>query len=238
MGVLATLAACAGLVLLVVLYRRDQQLARRRRGEFFADCVSVLDRPEIAIDDFGYPRLTGWFDGALVRADVVVDCLGLRKLPSLWLRMTIEAPVATGAVLDVMMRPSGAEFFSPFASLLHRLDTPADWPERAVVHTDNPDRLPPPELLAPHVSALAEPKAKELIIAPKGVRIVWQADEAQRSDYLLLRQARFDVVRFDRDRFCDLMMRCITIRRALAKSAANTSAANKSAKGLSREAAA
>lgn len=220
MELLAIVTACIGLSVLVALYRRDQQRIRRQRGDFFAECVGLLDGPRLEFDAFGYPCLTGQIQGLAVRADVVVDCMGLRKLPSLWLRVTLEAPVATGAVLDVMMRPSGAEFFSPFATLPHRLDTPEDWPERAIVHTNDPKKLPPPEILTPYVSLLAEPKAKELIVAPKGVRIVWQADEAQRSDYLLLRQARFEVVRFDRERFRDLLRHCLAIRTALEKAAA------------------
>lgn len=215
MPLLATLTACAGLALLTVLYRRDRQRVRRQRADFFADCTSVLQRPRIELDAFGYPRLSGTVDGVPIRADVVVDCMGLRKLPSLWLRVTLEAPVTTGTILDVMMRPCGNEFFSPFDLLPDRLDTPEDWPERAVIHTDDPRRLPAPELIAPHVSILEDPKAKELIIAPKGIRLVWQADEAQRGDYLLLRQARFEVVRFDRERFRDLVGRCIKIREAL-----------------------
>jgi len=216
MTILGLITACVGLVVLIALHRRDQKRVRQQRSEFFADCLTALDRPEITRDAFGYPRLSGWFEGVPVRADVVVDCVALRKLPSLWLRLTVEAPVETGAVLDVMMRPSGAEFFSAFERLPDRLDTPADWPERAVIRTDDVTKLPPPEAIVPYVDFLGEPKAKELVIAPRGVRIVWQADEAQRGDYMLLRQARFEVARFDRDRFCDLLRRCTAIRHALA----------------------
>jgi hypothetical protein len=213
---LPTLTAFAGLILLIILYRRDQRRVRAQRAEFFADCLDVLDKPKLAFDHFGYPFMTGSVDGVPVRADVIVDAVVLRKLPSLWLRVTVEAPVATTAILDVMMRPSGSEFFSPFAALPDRLDTPADWPERAIIHTDHPDRLPPPEAFTPHIAVLDEPRAKELIVSPNGVRIVWQADEAQRSNYLLLRQANFDVVRFDRERLRDLVRRCINIRSTLA----------------------
>lgn len=217
MSFLATTTAIAGLGLLTVLYRRDRQRVRRQRAEFFADCISALESPDLTTDVFGYPRLTGKFEGMPVRADVIVDGMALRKLPSLWVRITLETSVATAGILDTMMRPSGAEFFSPFSKLPERLETPTDWPERAVVRTDDPDGVPPPEAITPHIEILEEPKAKELLIAPKGIRIVWQADEAQRGDYLLLRQARFEVIRFDRERFCDLMTRCIAVHHALAK---------------------
>lgn len=219
MGFLAAITALAGLVLLTVLYRRDQQRVRRQRAEFFADCLNVLESSKLGIDAFGYPILTGRFEGVPIRADVVVDGMALRKLPSLWLRVTLEAPTTAEAVVDVMMRPSGAEFFSPFTNLPERLETPPDWPERAVVRTDDPSRVPAADSIASHVAILAEPKGKELLVTPKGVRLVWQADEAQRGDYLLLRQARFDVVRFDRSIFGDLVRRCFAIREALAAAA-------------------
>jgi hypothetical protein len=219
MGFLAAITALAGLVLLTALYRRDQLRVRRQRAEFFADCLSVLESPRLGIDAFGYPILTGRFEGVPIRADVIVDGMALRKLPSLWLRITLEAATATGAVVDVMMRPSGSEFFSPFANLPERLETPPDWPERAVVRTDDPSRVPAADTLAPHMDILDEPKGKELLVTPRGVRLVWQADEAQRGDYLLLRQARFDVVRFDRETFGDLVSRCFAIRESLASAA-------------------
>lgn len=219
MTVLAVITAVVGLAYLAYRHREDQKAVRARRAAFFNDCWTVLDDPKLALDVFGYPSIAGTYEGEPIRADVVVDCLGLRKLPSLWVRVTLEAPVAIGAVLDVMMRPSGAEFFSPFNDLHERLDTPADWPERAIVHTDDPKRLPDPEVFTPHVAILEEKPAKELIVSPKGARIVWQADEAQRSDYLLLRQARFDVVRFDAEEFRKLVVKLVGIRRALAENA-------------------
>ncbi|ODR99976.1 hypothetical protein AUC68_02395 [Methyloceanibacter methanicus] len=216
MTILAVITAVAGVAILTYRYREHRNAVRARRAAFFDDCWTVLDDPKLALDAFGYPSLSGTYEGEPIRADVIVDCMGLRKLPSLWLRVTLAAPVRVGAVLDVMMRPSGAEFFSPFSTLPDWLDTPADWPERAVIRTDGPDRFTDPWIFAPHVQFLAEPQAKELIVSPKGARIVWQADEAQRSDYLLLRQARFDVVRFDREKFRELVGRLIHLQRSLA----------------------
>ncbi|GFO83094.1 MAG: hypothetical protein A49_27210 [Methyloceanibacter sp.] len=219
MAVLAAITAIVGFAYLAYRYREEQRAVRARRAAFFNDCWTVLDDPKLALDVFGYPSIAGTYEGEPIRADVVVDCMGLRKLPCLWVRVTLEAPVATGAVLDIMMRPSGAEFFSPFNDLHERLDTPGNWPERAIVHTDDPKLLPDPDVFTPHVAILEEKPAKELIVSPKGARIVWQADEAQRSDYLLLRQARFDVVRFDAAEFRKIVIQLVGIRRALAENA-------------------
>ncbi len=218
------LIALIGLAVLVFMWRRDQANMARRRGAFFDDCLDRLDGASLKPGALGYPILIGRWHGHKVTAEPVVDTLGVRKLPSLWLKVTVEMPVATGACLDLMMRPLGTEFFSPFDTFADRLDTPARWPERAVLRSDDPSGLPPLHLLDPEVGLFDEPQAKELLVTPRGVCIVWQADEAQRSDYLLLRQARFAKERLEPDVLTDLIARCAAI-------------AGRLETGLSREAA-
>jgi hypothetical protein len=36
-----------------------------------------------------------------------------------------------------------------------------------------------------------DPRVKELLVTPRGVRIVYQIDQAERAQYLVLRQAQF-----------------------------------------------
>ena len=208
---LTFLIALIGLAVLVFLWRRDQANMTRRRGAFFDACVDCLDDACLKPGALGYPILVGLWQGHKVTAEPVVDTLGVRKLPSLWLKVTVEMPVATAACLDLMMRPLGTEFFSPFDAFAHRLDTPAGWPERAVLRSDDPDGLPALRLLDPEVVIFEHAKAKELLVTPRGVRIVWQADEAERSDFLLLRQARFARERLEPDVLADLVARCVAI---------------------------
>lgn len=215
----AVLAAIVGFLLLVRQHRRDERAARSRRAEMLADCMGVVDCPSVAFDPLGYPVLSGRYQGLPVRVDVIVDMLALRKLPALWVRATVMAPVAIDATFDAMMRPSGSELFSGFHDLPRRVDTPPDWPERAVIRTDDPEGLPAADVLAPHVAILDHPRAKELLATPRGVRLVWLADEAERGDYLLLRQARFGLERFDADCLADLLRRCVEVREALAQAA-------------------
>lgn len=213
----AILAAVIGVILLVRLHRRDERAVRARRAELLADCLTVLDGPSVGFDPLGYPVLSGRYQGLPVRVDVVVDMLALRKLPALWVRVTVMAPVAIDATFDAMMRPSGSELFSGFHDLPLRIDTPPGWPERAVIRTDDPGGLPPSGVLDPHIGILDHPRAKELLITPNGVRLVWLADEAERGDYLLLRQARFSLERFDGECLADLVRRCADVREALAR---------------------
>lgn len=183
----------------------------RRRGAFFDDCLDRLDAASLRPGALGYPILSGRRQGLRVTVEPVVDTLGVRKLPSLWLKLTIEMPVATDASLDLMMRPLGSEFFSPFDSFEYRIDTPDGWPERAVLRSDAPSGLPSLYLIDDEVAIFEHPEAKELLITPRGVRIVWQADEAERSDFLLLRQARFARERLAPELLEDLIARCVAI---------------------------
>ena len=60
----------------------------------------------------GYPQLVGFYDGLPVRIFAVVDTLAVRKLPVLWLLVTIPEPVPVRATLDLMMRPAGPTTFA------------------------------------------------------------------------------------------------------------------------------
>ncbi|MCC0016474.1 MAG: hypothetical protein H6878_09405 [Rhodobiaceae bacterium] len=214
---LVWIIGAAGTIWLLYVYYRDQKRTRLRRARFLNACDGILDAALTTYDAFGYPKMSGRYRNLPVTVEVVVDAVAVRKLPSLWLKVTLIAPVAVASVIDLMMRPSGTEFYSPFEDLPQRVETPTDWPERAVVRTDDADQLPGLQLLAGHVGFLEHPQAKELLISPKGVRIVWQADEAQRGDYLLLRQARFDREHLEPEVLRDLIERCIAIRDGLAE---------------------
>ena len=48
-----------------------------------------------------------------------------------------------------------------------------------------------------HINAFDDPRMKELVITPKGVRLVYQAGQGERADYLVLRQARFTQTKGD-----------------------------------------
>ena len=43
-----------------------------------------------------------------------------------------------------------------------------------------------------------DPKMKELVVTPNGVRLVYQAEEAERAHYMVLRHAKFTSSRLDK----------------------------------------
>ena len=76
---------------------------------------------------------------------------------------------------------------------------PEGWPQPARLRTDHPEHMPSRELLEPHMDFFHDQKAKELLVTPRGVRLVYQAKQAQRSYYMLLRQAIFEDINIPQD---------------------------------------
>ena len=55
----------------------------------------------------------------------------------------------------------------------------------------------PQDLIADHLDIFSEGRAKELLITPNGVRIVWLLAEAERARYGVFRQAAFGDAQID-----------------------------------------
>jgi len=183
-------------VVLGLMLHLDQHRARRHREELFDDCLGLLEAPRLVPEPAGPPRLSGHYCGYWVTLRVMSEALASRKLPSLWLFVELQAERPDLALLDMLLRPVGVEFWSP-ADLFYRLEAPKDWPETVVIRTDDPARVPSLEALSCTGALLHDRRAKEITLGPRGVRIVWQASEGARGEYLLLRQARFDLQRID-----------------------------------------
>ena len=144
-----------------------------------------------------HPTLTGWHDGHFVQLRPIVDTLSTRKLPIFWLQVTMPVPLDVEATFDFMMRPNGPSTFSNFEYLPHTAPTPHGLPQDGLLRTDDPDRLPAAGLIAPAFGLFSDPRVKELLVSPKGVRIVVQLAQAARAQYGVFRQAEFGDVQID-----------------------------------------
>lgn len=185
------LLACAALIFLARHYKRDQARMRGLRSEFFADCMHLLGHSKITQDDLLFPILSGRYRGFDVKLEPILDDMTVRKLPSLWLRVSLYAPVRYTGVFDFLVRPRGNEFYSPAFEFTSELRPPSGWPEDAIIRSDDPSQMPPAETLAPHLHLFEDLKMKELLVAEGGVRLVYQFDQAERAEYSVLRQSNF-----------------------------------------------
>jgi hypothetical protein len=176
------------------IYRRDKSRVDRERKVLFDDAHGLLTDAEIEYTPREYPKLRGRYRGHEVAIDAVVDTIAVRKLPSVWLRVTVKAAMPFGGICDVMARAHNVEFYSPFGDLDHHIALPSGWPGHLTVKTDDPDVMPPAALLAPHVAIFGDERMKELLVTPRGVRLVRQVAQGARAEYMVLRQAAFGPV--------------------------------------------
>jgi hypothetical protein len=123
---------------------------------------------------------------------LILDDAGYRKLPVLWLSATCSARLRTGASFDALAREQGTEFFSPAADLPVRIEPPSHWPAHVSLRADREADLPGAVAEA-GMAFFASEESKELVVSPRGVRLVRRVGEARRPEYLVLRQARFDM---------------------------------------------
>jgi hypothetical protein len=194
-----------GLALLVWFLRRERAALWRQRRGVLADCLALVDEGEISVAADGFSRLVGTIGGRQVRADLLPDSLTLRRLPQLWLSLTIVMPLPAGAAFGVLVRPSGNEFYARTPDLPLRFESPTDFPTEVSVRGSGRQVAAFLSLARePLAELLADPKVKEILATPRGLRVIYQAAEGQRGQHLLLRQCDFGEARVEASTFLRL----------------------------------
>lgn len=205
------IACLLAIAVLVWIYRRDKNRLERERAELLEDVRGLLSDAEITRVANEYPKLRGLYRGYEVSIDAMVDSIAVRKLPSLWLRATVLTGIPFAGACDVMARSHNVEIFSPAGDLHQVLKLPAGWPDHLTVRCDDPETAPPEARLTPHIGIFADPRVKELLVTPRGVRIVRQAAQGSRAEYMVLRQAMFGPVRIPRDQLAAMLDAAIAL---------------------------
>ncbi len=181
--------------LVFVFFRREVARRNRAAGQvttLFADVAALLDNPSRKPgDSAGSWTLTGRWGGADFQFTTIVDTLAVRKLPVLWLMLTLPRPQKIPATIDMVMRPAGPTTFSKFDFLPHGLALPSGFPVEAVIRSDG-ERAHVPDAMAAALPVFLKWHGKELLLSPKGLRMVLRLAEAERGRYVVLREARFD----------------------------------------------
>jgi hypothetical protein len=216
-----SLGVVIAVVLAAALLRRQAAVAQRQSMEgnrLFAEVLPLLDNAKLVrAEAIGSWILTGLYREQPFQFHSVTDTLSTRKLPSLWLMITLPGPQPVPATIDLMMRPSAATTFSNFDFLPHTLPTPPGFPEAGVVRSDQQDCQMPVDVILPHLALFTMSRGKELLITPKGLRIVVLAAEADRARYGVLREANFGAAAIDGEQTRALMDMLIELRDDLAR---------------------
>src|SRR5262249_19784242 len=97
--------AALALLALVFVYRRDRRRLQQVRARYFDDCLSLFAAPTMTQDDVDFPALEATYRGRRVRLQPLVDHVAVRKLPSLWLLLTVFEDLPCGGTLDLLLRP-------------------------------------------------------------------------------------------------------------------------------------
>jgi hypothetical protein len=195
---LAGALALALVVHIAWLARASRNRATAARAAEGVGILTVIpDAVDVSDGTAGVVTWAGTWNGKRVQVRTIVDTLATRKLPARWLSVSVTEKVDVPGTFDMMMRPGSATTFSNFDHLDHTLPKVAGFPPEAVVRTDRKGVRFPSEIIAGHLDVFSEGRAKELLITPNGVRIVWLLAEADRARYGVFRQAAFGENKLD-----------------------------------------
>lgn len=167
---------------------RAQRGFAARRAALFDDCRELLEAAELAHPGSDYPLLRGLRGGRRILLQALLDHVGYRKVPSLWLVVTADEALPVDGSVDILFRPANIEFYSGIDGLPDRIHLPCDWPPHHMARVGPAGWRPP---LAAMRNALGEatdaPDLKEVVVTPRGVRLVVRICDVERSHYMVLR---------------------------------------------------
>lgn len=178
---------------LVWLAVRDHRAQVLRRRAMLDACTRLFDSHTLTHGGDGFPHLTGVRAGRRIDVRLISDGMTIRRLPQLWLQVTELARLDGMSGIAVLVRPSGYEFYSLTSGFHHVIEPPASFPRELIVRGETARSKDLLKLVAaPMAAILSEPRVKEIAVTGRGLRIIRQASEGRRGEYLLLRQAVFD----------------------------------------------
>lgn len=209
------LALAGLLVWLALTVMRAARQRKAARAGYFDAIAPLFDRIVTRIEPTGFPRVTGHLGPHAFDLQALPDSLTFRKLPALWIMVSLPERLPVRATLDIMARPTGQEAFSHFASMPVSLPCPTFLPDGTGVRTEDAACVPPADLIARYAQVFSDPKVKELLISPKGLRLVLLGDEAERGRYLIFRDAEVGLDPLSPDRLSPLLHSLVALRHDL-----------------------
>lgn len=211
--VLIALVTAMGL-LMFGKYQRDAKRKVQTRSTVFDDCMGLLQQAQISQDKANLPVLQGSYAGYKIALNIVEDTIAWRKLPPLWLLVKVSANKTIIGSLDMIMRPANNEFYSPSWQWDGNLTIPPSWPQHAIIkYQYQPIDMRLLEHIIP--TLFSDLKMKELLIMPELVRLTYMAKQADRGEYLIMRNAVYSEMPIDKTIVESLIKQAIEIRQTL-----------------------
>lgn len=189
----ALLTAILAVVVLWQQGRREERATMEHRAHLLDEAAALFPHARRSLGPDGFPVIAvSRPDGAELVLGLLVDTLVTRRLPQLWLKLTLrEAAPVRDFSLGALARPAGSEFYAMTHDLPDWIAPPTSGDVALLLRGKN---VPAPSQLGADLATLfADAKLKEAVVTPLGVRIIHQACQGDRGSHLLLRQARFAI---------------------------------------------
>lgn len=197
-----------------LLFQRSQVAIKRNRAMLFSNCDGMLSNPSTYYEANGFPVIKGHYNGFDVQLNLIPDTIVMRKVPPLWLMVSIKANKKTEGSLDFIVRPQNIEFYSPGWHWDGLFKTPSNWPQYSIAkYKDTKASVSILDKFIPDL--FKNEKVKQLLVTPDSVRITYMAKQAIRGEYLLTRGAVFDEHAIEGDEVKNIIEYAIAIRKSI-----------------------
>lgn len=217
MNIVVLLLLIAMTMMLCRKYSHAVRYKADARGRIFDECLPLLANAHQRLDKANLPILEGDYDSYNVSMSIVEDTLGWRKVPPLWLLIKVDASMQTTGTLDYIVRPSNNEFYSPSWHWNGNLAIPENWPQHAILkYQHQAVDLALIDSFAPHL--FADANMKELLVMPKFTRLTYMVKQAERGEYLIMRNAIYENTPISKNIVETLLKQAISIRRNIENS--------------------
>lgn len=190
------------------------------RAAYFDEVAPLFPTLIRRVEPSGFTRLSGVWRGLRFDLQAVPDTLTFRKLPTLWVMVTLTENVAVTGAVHIMMRPTASEVFSHYGLMPEGVALPPDYPPDCALRCEDASRLPL-TVIANEAALFQDHRVKELAFSQKGLRIVLLGEEAERGRYLLYRDAEMGRHPFAAARLVPVLQRLADLHDRLNKEALN-----------------
>jgi len=195
-----------------LLFQRSQVAIKQNRAMLLNNCNGILDNTSTYYEGNGFPVIKGHYDGFDVQLNLIPDTIVMRKIPPLWLMVSIKANKQSIGNMDFIVRPQNSEFYSPGWRWDGLFRSPPNWPQNSIAkYQDTTASVSVLDRFIPNL--FSDEKVKQLLVMPDSVRITYMAKQAIRGEYLVSRGAVFDDQAIDGDDVKKILEYAIAIRK-------------------------
>ncbi|HDY84223.1 hypothetical protein LCGC14_0538980 [marine sediment metagenome] len=194
------------------LFQRSQIAIKNNRAMLLSDCNSMLDNSATSYESNGFPIIKGRYRDFDVQLNLIPDTIVMRKVPPLWLMVSIKANKQSKGSMDFIVRPQNSEFYSPGWRWDGLFKVPATWPQYSIAkYNDTTASISVLDKFVPDL--FKDEKVKQLLVMPDSLRITYMAKQGIRGEYLLTRGAVFDEHAINSDEVKKIIEYAIEIRK-------------------------